>query len=151
MRRLSLRRTADGSRIIMCTAGIRHAVVELSDEVGAANAFQLALNAAPLLGFIPEEEHALLELFSRRVGAEYGLKRIRVITRVKSCCTDSHRRRREVLHLFEVEVQVLCDDGQLSHILLVTSRVAADEVGNELLVEVSLFVDFIKQPLEIVE
>ena len=62
-----------------------------------------------------------------------------------------HRGGREVLHLLEVEVQTLGDNRQLGHVLLRASRMATDEVGDDLLAEVQLVVDFIENLLEVVE
>lgn len=137
--------------VIMDVSMIRYAIIKLSYEVGPANAFQLALYCVPLLWFVPEEEHALLQFLSRGVSTEYRFKRIRVEACIESRCADGHWSWREILYLLEMEIQILGDDSQLGHVFFMASWVTADEVGDELLVEMSLFVDLVKQLFEIIE
>ena len=74
-----------------------------------------------------------------------------MIARVPCFGGYGHRGGREVLHLLEVEVQTLGDNRQLGHVLLRASRMATDEVGDDLLAEVQLVVDLVEYLLEVVE
>ena len=123
----------------------------MRDEVRAADASQFALDVAPLFGLIPEEELALGEFLALCLGAEDGLEGIRVEACVPGLCGHSHGRGREVLHLLEVEVEALGDDGELGHIGLFASRVGTDEIGDDLLAEVLFAVDAVEDALELFE
>ena len=74
----------------------------------------------------------------RALSREYLLERIWVIARIPCLCSYCHRCGREVLHLLEMEVELLCRDGQLGHVPSPASRVAAYEVRDNLLSQ-SLF------------
>lgn len=50
-----------------------------------------------------------------------------------------------------MEVQLLGNLRQLCHVLFCAARVTGDEVGDDLLVEVLLFVDTVEDTLEVVE
>ena len=129
----------------------RHASVELGDEIGAANAAQALLYATTLLGFVPEEELALGQLFFRCFGAEHGLQRVRIVASVPRFGGVGEWRRGKVLHLLEMEIEVLGDDCQLGHIFLLTAWVAGDEVGDELLTQALFTTDTVEKPLEVIE
>ena len=58
---------------------------------------------------------------------------------------------REVLHLFQVEVQPFGDDRQFRHVFFGASGVAADEVGDELLAQVQFAVQAVEDAFEFVE
>jgi len=124
---------------------------KLLDEVRATNATQAQLNTATLFGFVPEEILALCQLVALGLGTLYGFQRIGVITRIPGLRRYRHRGGREVLHLFQLEVQLLGLDGQLSHIGFRTTRMTGDEVGDELLVQMFLPIDAVKDTLEVVE
>ena len=68
------------------------------------------------------------------------------IIHLRSQC---HRRRREVLYLLQLEMQALGDHRQLRHIRLGTSRMAGNEIGDELLVQPVLPVYLIEYLLEL--
>jgi len=100
---------------------------------------------------VPEEILSLGFLLAWRLGAEDGFQRVGVVACVPRFCADGHWRRREVLHLFELESQFPCDVGQLRHILFVAAGVAGDEVRNNLLVEMLLAADAVEDALEVEE
>ena len=124
---------------------------QLLDEVWTTNAAQTLLDATTLLGFIPEEILALGQLVALCLGTLDGLKGIRIVARVPRLGRYRHRRGRKVLHLLQLEVELLGLDGQLSHISLRTTRMAGDEVGDNLLVQVLLAIDAVEDALEVVE
>ena len=126
-------------------------VVESWDEVGSSDAAEALFDVAALLGLVPEEVLSLGELVARTLGGEYGLEGVGVITRVPGLGGDGHRRGGEVLHLFEVEVEALGDDGELGHVLLLASGMGGDEVGDDLLMEPFFAVDAVEESLELVE
>ena len=72
-------------------------------------------------------------------------------TRIPGLGAHCHRRGREVLDLFQLEIHALGEDGQLGHVLLVASRMAADEVGDDLLAQSVLAVDAVEDALEVAE
>ena len=141
--------------IVMREIGIKGlgggAGIEPRNEVGAPDAAQALLDVAAFLGLVPEEVLALGELFAWRLGAEDGLQRVRVVARVPGLGGDGHRRGGEVLHLLQMEVEALGDDGKLGHILLATAGVGGDEVGDYLLAQVLLAVDAVELALEVVK
>lgn len=81
----------------------------------------------------------------------YLLHGIGVVASIPCLCGYRHGSRCEVLYLFQVEVQFLGDLRQLCHVLLRTPRMAGDEVGDNLLVEMLLLIDAVKDTLEVVE
>ena len=85
------------------------------------------------------------------MGTIYFLEGVGVVACVPGLGRDGHRRRREVLHLFEMEIQFLGDFSQLLHVGFGASGMAGDEVGDELLVEVLLLIDAVEDALEVVE
>ena len=129
----------------------RHAGVEFGDEVGATNAAQRLLNATTFFGFVPEEELALGQLLLGRLGAEYGLQRVRVVTCVPCLGGIGKWCRRKVLYLLEMEIETLGDDCQFGHILLLTARMAGDEVGDDLLAKTLLAINTVEDALKLVE
>ena len=101
----------------------RIACVESWDEVGSSDAAEALFDVAALLGLVPEEVLALGEFVFRTFGGEDGLEGVRVVARVPGLGGYCHRRGGEVLHLFEVKVETLGDDGELRHILFLTAWV----------------------------
>ena len=125
--------------------------IKFINQITAPHALELLNDGTSFLRLVPEEEHALGELLALSLGTEDGLQGIRMIARVPCLGGYGHRRGREVLHLLQVEVQTLGDNRQLGHILLRASRMATDEVGDDLLAEVQLVVDLVEYLLEVVE
>ena len=112
-------------------------VVELVDEVGSAYPAKFTLDGAALFRLVPEEEHALGKLLFLGLGAENRLEGVRIVTRIPGLGRNGHRSRCEILHLFQMEVQSLRDDGKFSHVFFMTARMRTDEVRNDLLVQTS--------------
>lgn len=133
------------------SVSIAPAGAQFPDEVGSPYAAQGLLDVAPFFGFVPEEKLSLGKFFFRRFGAEDRLERIRVIPSVPCLGAHRHRCRCEVLHLFKVEIQAFGEHGQFSHILLMAAWMAADEVRNDLLFQILLTVDAVKNALEIIK
>ena len=127
------------------------AAVQLVDQVGATDATQLVDDVATLFGLVPEEELALGQLLALRLGAEHGFEGVGMVTCVPRLRADGHGRGREVLHLLQVEIEPLGDDGQFGHVFLVAAGVAGDEVGDELLAQALLLVDAVENLLECLE
>ena len=125
--------------------------IEFWDEVSASDTAQTLFYATSFLGFVPEEILSLGELFMLALGTEHGFECIGIIARIPSFGSYRHGGRREVLYLFEMEVELFGDDSQFGHILLLACRVAADEVGDNLLAQVLLVVDTIEDTLELIE
>ena len=124
---------------------------QLLDEVWTTNAAQALLDATTLLGFVPEEILALCQFVALCLGTLYGFQRIGVVASIPRLGRYRHGRGRKVLHLLQLEVELLGLDGQLSHISLRTTRMAGDEVGDYLLVEMLLAIDAVEDALEVVE
>ena len=106
-----------------------------------------------LLGsiFIPEEILALGLLLLRCLGREDGFQRIGVEARVPHFGGHRHGSGREVLNLLQMESQLAGDVGQLGHVLLTAPWMAADEVRDDLLVEVLLTTNAVELSLELIE
>ena len=105
----------------------------------------------PVLFLIPEEILSLGKFLFLAMRTIHFLQRIGVVARIP--CLGGHRHGRwgEVLHLFQVEVQFLGDLRQLCHVLLRAARVAGDEIGDDLLVEMLVLIDAVEDALEVVE
>ena len=127
------------------------AAVQLVDQVGATDAAQLVDDVATLFGLVPEEELALSQLLALRLGAEHGFEGVGMVPCVPRLRADGHGRGCEVLHLLQLEMQVLGDDGKLRHIRYLASRMTGYEVGYQLLVQSVLPVDALEPPFELLE
>lgn len=127
------------------------AAVQLVDQVGATDATQLVDDVATLFGLVPEEELALGQLLALRLGAEHGFEGVGMVTCVPRLRADGHGCGREVLHLLQVEIEPLGDDGQFGHVFLMATGVAGDEVGDELLAQALLLVDAVENLFERLE
>ena len=101
--------------------------------------------------FIPEEVLALGLLLLRCFGREDGFQRIGVETCVPHFGGHRHGSGREVLNLLQMESQLTGDVGQLGHVFLMTPRMAADKVGDDLLIEVLLAANAVELALELIE
>ena len=134
------------------TAGCRlNTIIQTGDKIGTPDASQALLDGASLLGLIPEEVLSLGEFLAWGLGAEYLFECVGVVASIPSFSGICHRCWREVLHLFEVKIELLGDDGELGHIGLVTAWVGGDEVGDDLLVQSLLAVDTVEDTLKFVE
>ena len=92
---------------------------------------------------------SLGEFLAWRLGREDLFEGVGVVACIPCFGGVGHRCWREVLYLFEVEVEVLRDDGEFSHISFVTARVGTDEVGDNLLTKVLLTVDTIEDTFKL--
>ena len=120
-------------------------------QIASSHAFEFLNNGPSFFRLVPEEEHALSQLFFLCLRTEDRLQRLRMIAGIPSLSGYGHRCRREVLYLFQVEVQTLGDDCQFGHVLLRASRMAADEVGDDLLAQTFVAVDAVEYALELLE
>ena len=102
---------SDGTVVIACSC-LALAVVELGNEIGAAYAAQCCLDGTPLLGLVPEEVLPLGEFFLLAAGTVDGFERVGMVPGVPSLGTDGHGCGGEVLHLLQMEVELLGDDRQ---------------------------------------
>ena len=125
--------------------------VKFRYEVWTTDATEALLNASPLLGLVPKEILSLGKLLLLALGAEYRFECIWVVTCVPRLSSVCHGRGREVLHLFQMEIQLLGDDGKLRHVFLTAAGMGTDEVGDNLLAEIFLAVDAVEQALELME
>ena len=81
------------------------------NQIRATNTAQTLFNISTLLGFVPEEVLTLGQLVTLTLGTLYGFQRIGVIARIPRFCGYRHGGWREVLHLFQLEVEMLGLDG----------------------------------------
>ena len=121
------------------------------DEVGMSDASQALFDVSALLGFIPEEVLPLCKLFAGSLCAVYGLQRIGIIARIPGFGGHRHRGGGEVLHLFKLEVELLGDYGEFSHVYFVATGVTGNEIGDNLLAEMCFLVDAVEHVLELVK
>ena len=103
-------------------------------QISAAHTLQSLLDRLAAFGLIPEEELALRQLLLFGVSRIDLLQGVRMIPRIVDLRGERHGGRREVLHLFQLEMQLLGDSGQFGHVDLSAAGMAGDEVGNQLLV-----------------
>ena len=64
---------------------------------------------------------------------------------------DGHGGGGEVLHLFELELEVFGQCGKLCHVFRSAAGVGTDEVGDDLLAQVLATVEFVEDAFEVVE
>ena len=126
-------------------------MVEFFDEVGPSDATETLFDVTALFGLVPEEILSLGEFFTLALGREDGFEGIGVEARIPRLGGNGHGGGCEVLHLFQMEIKLLGQHGQFGHICFLTARVAADEVGDELLVQALLAVDTVEDALELIE
>ena len=97
--------------------------IEPWDEISSADAAEALFDVPAFLELIPEEILPLGQFLVLRLSREDGFQCVGVIARVPGLCGVGHRRRGEVLHLFQLEVESFGDDSQFCHILLTTAWV----------------------------
>ena len=124
---------------------------QLVDELGFANTSQTLFDTPTFFRLIPEEVLALGQFLLLTLGTLDGFKGIGVVARIPRLSGYRHGGWGKVLNLFELEVKMLGDDSQLGHIGLRASWVAGNEIGDDLLVEMLLAIDTVKDALELVE
>ena len=120
-------------------------------KVNAAFLDERSTQSRHILALIPEEIGTLAKLFFRRMGTEARLKSIGMIARIVDLGRNSHRSRREVLHLFELEVERLGLSSQFCHLNLGAARVARNEIRYDLLLQSVLSVYLVEHRLELME
>ena len=125
--------------------------IQLRDEVGSADTTETLLYVTTLLRLVPKEVLALGEFLTLALGREDGLEGVGIVARVPGLCSDSHGRGGEVLHLFEMEVELFGKHGKFGHVFFQTAGVGGDEVRDDLLAEILLAIDAVEDTLEGVE
>ena len=100
---------------------------------------------------VPEKILALGELLLRPYCRENLFSGIWMKTAVVDFGGHCHRGRREVLHLFEMEIESFGLYGQFGHVNLRAARMRRYEVGNELLSQAIAGVYSVKNLFEPVE
>lgn len=120
-------------------------------QVWSSDTAQALLDTPSFLRLVPEEVLSLGQLFLLALCTEDGLQRVWVIASVPGFRRVGHWRGGEILNLFQMEVKVLGDDSQFGHVLFTASRMAADEVGDNLLIEILFTVDAVELALELIE
>jgi hypothetical protein len=131
--------------------GVRHAAVELGNEVRTTYATQALLYASTLFRLVPEEELTLGELLFGCLGTEHWFERIRVVACVPRLSGIGHGSRGEVLNLLQLEVKTLGDDSKLGHVLFLTAWMGGYEIGNDLLAQTFLAIYAVEDALELIE
>ena len=120
-------------------------------NVLSADCAQVCFYLAAFFGLVPEEEHALLLLLLWCLCREDGLERVGIV----ACCpaggSHGERRGREVLHLFQMEVQLFRLYSEVGHVEGGAGRMAADEVGDELLAKSCPATCIVEDALELSE
>ena len=112
---------------------------------------QFANDVLAFGGFVPEEELALGKFLLGRFGREDGFEGVGMEACVPCFGGYGHGGRREVLHLFELEVEVFGQDCQFCHVFGGATGVGTDEVGDDLLAQVLAAVDVVEDAFEVVE
>lgn len=120
-------------------------------QVASVHASERTYDFVLILSVIPEEIFALSLLFLRRMSRENPLAGIRMDAGVVDLGGESHRRRRKVLHLLKVHIQILGLDSQFGHISLVASRMARYKIGYDLLAQPLASVYTVEYFLKLVE
>ena len=126
-------------------------IEQFFDEIGFTDTTQTLFDTATLLGFIPEEELALGKLFLLGLGTLDWLKGIGVEPSVPRLGGNGHGCRRKILNLLQLEVEMFGFYGQIGHVGLAATRMAGDEVRDDLLVQSFLAIDTVEDALELVE
>lgn len=79
--------------------------IYFADKVGTAESFEQRYYGFAVFFFISEKEGVLKFLFFRGFSGEYGFKRVGMDSGIIDDRSYGHRCRREILHLFETEIQ----------------------------------------------
>lgn len=121
---------------------------QFRNEVAAPYATQFLFDSLSFLGFVPEEKHALRQFLTGIMGTEYWLHRVGVIASIPHFSADGHGGGGEILDLLQLEVQTFGGDCQFGHVFRSTTWMAADEIGDNLLVKSRLAIGLIEDALE---
>ena len=101
--------------------------------------------------FVPDEILPLGQFLLLRFGGEDRLQRIGVVAGIEHLGGDGHGCWRKVLHLFKPVAHLASDGSQLGHVRLPASGMTGDEVRDELLAQVLVVIDAVKNALEVIE
>lgn len=102
-------------------------------------------------GLVPEEELTLGKLFFWGLGGEDGLEGVGMEACVPCLGGDGHGGGCEVLHLFELEVEVFGEDGEFGHVFGGAAGMGTDEIRDDLLMQVFATIDVVEDAFEVVE
>ena len=106
-----------GCGVFFSSSAVRRPCAEKSpDEVWAAYASQLGCDPAAVGGIVPEKELSLRLFLRGCCCGEHFFSGVGVDAGVVHFRGKCHRRGCEVLHLLEMEVQVLCFHSQFGHV-----------------------------------
>ena len=117
---------------------------ELLNKVRAPDAFKFLNEMMPLGLVVPEEELALCLFLPLCPGSKYGLHGVWVDTGIENFSTQRHWCGREILNLFQMEIQFFRYDGKQGHVLFSTAGVRADEIRYQLLAQSGIGIDLVK-------
>ena len=120
-------------------------------KIGSANAPQRLFYVAAFLWFVPEEVLSLCQFLLLGLSAVHRFKCVGMISAIPCLGAYSHRRRRKILHLLQLEVEAVSYYRQLCHVGLCAPWMTAYEVRNNLLTKVLLFIYMVEDTLKIVE
>lgn len=124
-------------------------VEKLVSQVLSSDATQFRFYFWLFFRLVPEEEHPLCQFLARRFRAIYRFERIRMVTCGPSLSAHGHGSGRKVLHLFQLEVHPFRQHGQLRHVFFRATRMAADEVRDDLLAQPGFPVNSIEYVLKL--
>ena len=122
---------------------------KLVSQVLSSDATQFRFYFWLFFRLVPEEEHPLCQFLARRFRAIYRFERIRMVACGPSLSAHGHGSGRKVLHLFQLEVHPFRQHGQLRHVFFRATRMAADEVRDDLLAQPGFPVNSIEYVLKL--
>ena len=109
---------------VSCAGGLTVCGEQAGCEVASVDAVERAQDIVAVVAVVPEEVFALCQFFFWPDGGEYLFAGVGMLAGVGYFGCHGHRCGREVLHLFKVEVEVLCLDGELCHVFFVAAGMA---------------------------
>ena len=124
---------------------------EFLNKVGTVHLSEETEDVLTFRGLVPEEELTLGKLFFLCLCRPDGLEGVRMDACVPCFCGNRHGGRREVLYLFELEIEVFGQYCQLCHIFSGASWMGTDEIGDDLLTQMLLAVQIVEDALEVIE
>lgn len=129
----------------------RFGAEQARNQVAPSYAGERAHDARAIGRVIPEKELPLVELLLLCSGSIDLLAGIGMDAGVIDFCGEGHGRGREVLDLFEMEIQFLGLGGQFGHVLEAASGMARNEIRYNLLAEAGAGIHSVEQVLELME
>lgn len=121
---------------------------EALEQVGAVEVLERADEVGLTGAVIPEKVFALGLFLLRCGGGEDFLTGIGMIAGVVDLCGECHRRRCEVLDLFEMKIEFFGLGGQFGHIDFAAAGVGGDKIRYELLFQAVARVDALEKAAE---